>query len=103
MKRNAKRGSGLEIHKNPQIVNWYEILNQEGENLQASKETKEQAEEKEEGKDKEYVLGRPKNPIGEENMDMQVEETKDIQLGELNLDEIKKACTKLEREYIPSQ
>ena len=36
-------------------------------------------------------------------MDMQVEETKDIQLGELNLDEIKKACTNLEREYIPSQ
>ena len=65
MKRNAKRGSGLEIHKNTQIQNQYEILNQEGENLQASKETKEQDGENVEGKEKKYISGWPKDPIEE--------------------------------------
>ena len=46
-------------------MNRYEILNQEGENLQASKETKEQDEENAEGKEKEYISGRPKDPIEE--------------------------------------
>ena len=85
-KMHARRGMGTYIHKKTQITNQYEVLEQEEGNVQEKVDDNQILEEY--GKAHKEVQGNVKVFMEDEEMEMQVEETEDVDMGELDLEGI---------------